>query len=168
MCGKEVSGFAAATPNLYQDKTFILCRSRTTTKRAVRIAEEMAGASGARVMWLEPDLHDSFVAWVSHLPYFVAATLMKRVSTAAAWNDTLWQVSGTGFRDTSRLSGSDAAMMADIVATNRAEIMISLRQYQSEMSALLEILARGEEGEIREWLIACEREHWRYRRRPGV
>ena len=115
MAGKETSGFGAATPDLFRQQTFILCHTERTTRHLEMSALRLIQLLGANPLLLPAALHDQMVASISHLPYLVAASLMR---TAAGLDDErLWPVSASGFRDTSRVSGTDPKMMLDILLT---------------------------------------------------
>ncbi|MCA9980594.1 MAG: prephenate dehydrogenase, partial [Anaerolineales bacterium] len=171
MCGKEVAGLPAATADLYDSQVFILTRNQRTDKVAETLAEQVVTAVGAHSLWLEPQKHDDMVAAVSHLPYLVSAVLMAVVapqatpSTAetAQGDERLWQVSASGFRDTARLSGSDAAMLRDILLTNQTAVLAQLRAYQKQFTAVQALIKRGDENEISAWLQARQGEYAQYR-----
>lgn len=164
MCGKEQAGLAAAEATLFEGATFVLCRGARTTPAAEALALAVVEAIGARPLFLEPATHDALVALVSHLPYLLAATLMELAATEASVDGHVWPVSASGFRDMTRLAGSDPQMMGDIVLTNRRAILACLRAYQGKLAALLELLETGDEGELTTWLVARQEEHARYRR----
>jgi prephenate dehydrogenase len=172
MCGKEVAGLAAAEAGLFAGQTFILCRSRRSDREAQSVAEAMVAAVGARPLWLAPDQHDRLVAQISHLPYFVAAALMADAALAAQSSDYLWQVSASGFHDTTRLAGSDPRMMRDIALTNRPAILAALLQYRRRLDEVLALLEKGDEDVLYQWLAARQAEHAAYvvakSVRPGV
>ncbi len=164
MCGKETAGLGAAEADLYRDQTFVLCRTARTTGAGEALAVALVEAIGARPRFLAPDEHDEVVALVSHLPYFVAAALMEQTAAAARENEHVWPVSASGFRDTSRLSGTSAGMLRDVVLTNRPAIVAQLRRYRDHLDDLVSLLADGDESEIEAWLAARQREHGVYRR----
>lgn len=164
MCGKETAGLAAAESDLFRGQTFVLCRTERTTPAGEALALAIVDAAGARPRFMAPGEHDDVVALVSHLPYFVAATLMEQAATAARQNDDVWPVSASGFRDTARLSGSNARMLRDVVLTNRPAILAQLRRYRDRVDDLISLLAAGDEEQIEAWLAARQREHGLYRR----
>jgi prephenate dehydrogenase len=159
MCGKETSGLASADGDLYRDRTFVLCRSRRTTLAAEETALALVAAVGARPVFLPAAEHDALVAAVSHLPYAAAAALMRLVTDEAAW-----EISASGFRDVSRLAGSDTRMMLDILMTNRPAILAALRDYQAELATLTVLLEAGDEPQLSEWVAAARVRHAAYRR----
>lgn len=163
MCGKETAGLTAAEATLYQGKTFVLCRTGRTTAAAEALVLSIVAAIGANPLFLEPVDHDQLVGLVSHLPYFVSALLMAEAAAAAEAEANVWPVSASGFRDTTRLAGSDPRMIRDITLTNRAAIVAQLREYQARLSHLLALLEEGSEAELEAWLAARQREHSLYR-----
>lgn len=164
MCGKETAGLTAADNTLYQDATFVLCRTVRTTTAAEALVLALVKAVGAVPLFLDPAGHDALVALVSHLPYFIAAALMAEAAAAAAEDDHVWPVSASGFRDTTRLAGSDPHMIRDIVLTNRSAILARLRAYQGRLAQLIALLEEGSATELEEWLAARQREHELYRK----
>lgn len=159
MCGKETAGITAATPDLYRGQTFILCRTERTTAAAEAIALQVVEAIGARPFFLEAEEHDRLVAAVSHLPVLLSAALMRHADS-----ERQWQVSASGFRDASRLSGSDPRMMLDILMTNRAAVLVALEEVDADLAELRRLLEQADEGGLSEWLAAAQVRHAAYRR----
>ncbi|MDT8307407.1 MAG: prephenate dehydrogenase dimerization domain-containing protein, partial [Anaerolineae bacterium] len=149
--------------NLYHDQTFILCSSARTNPAAAALAEALVAAAGAQPLWLGPLQHDRLVALVSHLPYFAAAALMAEAAAAARTGNHVWQVSAGGFRDTTRLAGSDPLMLRDISETNRDEILAALRAYARRLQEIITLLERGDREALLDWLAARQREHTQLR-----
>ncbi|HSM57393.1 MAG TPA: prephenate dehydrogenase [Candidatus Sulfomarinibacteraceae bacterium] len=164
MCGKETSGLPAAEATLFRDQTFVLCRTQRTTEALEVAVLSLLQALEARPLFLAPQQHDRLVGLVSHLPYLIASLLMAQVSAHAAEQGHTWQVSSSGFRDTTRLAGSDPGMMADIVRTNRTAITTWLRQYGERLDDLVQMLDNDDDEGLYEWLKARQGEHHAYRR----
>ena len=155
MCGREMTGFGAATADLYRGHIFVLCRNGRTTSDVELVANEIIGRLGAVPLLLSPQAHDEMVAATSHLPYLISAVLTQ---TVAAQNDKqLWQVSASGFRDMSRLSGSDPQMILDILLTNRTAVIEQIDAYQGQLIKLKQLLLRGEEKGLADWLAQTRR-----------
>ena len=117
MCGKEIAGFAAAEASLYRDRPFVLCPLERTTPEALAAARSLALAVGGRPIVVDPGVHDCAVAAISHLPYAVAATLVRTVDTSG--DELAWALAASGFRDTTAFAASDVDMMLDTLLTNR-------------------------------------------------
>jgi prephenate dehydrogenase len=163
MCGREVKGLAAAEPGLYEGQTFFLCRSRHTGPEAETLVEALVAAVGGLPWWIDPREHDRLVALVSHLPYFAAAALMAEAAAAASPGEQVWRAAAGGFRDSSRLAGSEPRMMGDIARTNRAAILAALRGYRSRIEEITDLLVREDDDALFAWLAARKWEYELYR-----
>jgi prephenate dehydrogenase len=161
MCGKEVAGFGAATPDLFRQQTFILCPTQRTTPHLEAMAYQLVADLGANPLFLPPALHDNMVAVVSHLPYMVAAALMR--NAAQLGDERLWPVSSSGFRDTSRVSGTDPRMMLDILLTNKTAVLQQIAQYQTQLAAVAALIAANDEAALLQWLTETQQAYWAYR-----
>jgi len=127
MAGKERSGFPSSDPDLFQGRPFILVPTPRTTPEAAERAEGLVRALGARPIWMDAEIHDRRVAWVSHLPYVVAMALVAAAEAAA--DPALWEIAASGFRDTTRVAASDPRMMGEVVRSNVDEIEAALETF---------------------------------------
>ncbi len=156
MCGKETSGLEAAEATLYHNKTFVLCPTPRSSRTALALALALIEAIGARPLILDPARHDRLAAVISHLPYMLSAALMQTAGAVSDTDPTLWQVAASGFRDTTRLAGSDPTMMADILLTNRAAVRLALTAYQAHLARLEALLQEADEAALLQALAAIQ------------
>ena len=162
MCGKETAGYRAADEELFRGQTFILSRNDRTTRQLETIALSLIELIGAKPLFLPADEHDQLVAAASHLPYLLSAALMHR---AAKMEDArVWPVSASGFRDTTRLAGSDPRMMLDILLTNRDAVLPQLAQYIADLESMFKLLDENDEAALYAWLEAAQQAYTAYRR----
>ena len=82
-------------------------------------------------------------------------------------DDYLWQTSASGFRDVSRLAGSDPRMLLDILLTNRTAVLDQLQEFQKELDSITELLEKLDEEALAAWLSEAQREHITYRKEKG-
>jgi prephenate dehydrogenase len=158
MCGKEVSGVAAADPALYEGRTFVLTPLPRTSPAAMELGHALVEAVGAHVLVLDPQRHDRLVAAISHLPYLLASGLVGTAERAATVDPMVWEVASSGFRDASRLAASDVTMMLDILLTNREAVLQTLEACGAQLRDLSQRLEAGDEEGLRHALAAaCDR-----------
>jgi len=150
MCGKESSGYAAADPAMYAGCTFALCETGRAEPDHRALIEDVVRAVGGNPYWVSAVEHDRNVAIISHLPYLLSMGLVAQVDVHPA-RDALFQLASTGFKDTTRLAGSDLAMMGDVLATNTDAIWRALSGLQSQLSTLLASFS-NDETDDRRWL----------------
>jgi prephenate dehydrogenase len=158
MCGKEKSGLEAADPALYKGCTFILSPLKRTSEEALALGCALAEAIGAHPLVLDPECQDFLVATVSHLPYLLACALVATADATTSADPAAWEIVAGGFRDTSRVAGSDVTMMVDILLTNREKVLQAVNVYQAKLRDLARLVASGDEGELRTTLGAIREE----------
>ena len=152
MCGKETSGIEVADGALYQGCTFILCPLPRTLECSLSLGRELAEAAGAHPLVLDGQRQDFLVGTVSHLPYLIACALVATADATTSADAAAWEIVAGGYRDTSRVAGSDVTMMLDILLTNRDEVLKAVGVYQAKLAGLARSLEDGDEGRLREAL----------------
>ena len=150
MCGKESSGIEVADPALYQGCTFILCPLARTSEDALSLGRELAEATGAHPLVLAGERQDFLVGTVSHLPYLLACALVATADATTSPDPAVWEIVAGGYRDTSRVAGSDVTMMLDILQTNREEVLKAVGAYQDQLASLARLLEEGDERRLRD------------------
>ena len=152
MCGKESSGIEVADPALYRGCTFILSPLPRTSGATLSLGRELAEAIGAHPLVLAGERQDFLVGTVSHLPYLLACALVATADATTSADPAAWEIVAGGYRDTSRVAGSDVTMMLDILLTNREDVLKAVRAYQAQLASLARSLEAGDEGDLRETL----------------
>ena len=152
MCGKETSGIEVADAALYQGCTFILCPLPRTLESSLSLGRELAEAAGAHPLVLDGQRQDFLVGTVSHLPYLIACALVATADATTSADAAAWEIVAGGYRDTSRVAGSDVTMMLDILLTNRDEVLKAVGVYQAKLAGLARSLEDGDEGRLRDAL----------------
>ncbi|MBC8448408.1 MAG: prephenate dehydrogenase/arogenate dehydrogenase family protein [Chloroflexi bacterium] len=161
MCGKEVSGLEVADAAIYQGRTFILCPLPRTSQAALALGRSLAKAVGAQPLVLEADRQDVLVATLSHLPYLLACALVATADATTSADPAAWEIVAGGFRDTSRVAGSDVTMMMDILLTNQEEVLKALRAFGTQLHNLTRLVEAGDEEEMRAALSRIRQERMR-------
>jgi prephenate dehydrogenase len=152
MCGKESSGIEMADPALYRGCTFILSPLPRTSEAALSLGRELAEATGARPLILDGERQDFLVGTVSHLPYLLACALVATADATTSPDPAVWEIVAGGYRDTSRVAGSDVTMMLDILLTNREEVLKAVHAYQVQLASLARLVGERDEPHLREAL----------------
>ncbi len=161
MCGREVGGFANSSAGLFRGQNFLLVETGRTTPTVRRVVVQLIQAAGAQPVLIDAARHDAVVAAVSHVPYLAAALLMQQAAETAVTTPEIWNIAASGFRDTSRLAGSNPTMMRDIVLTNRDVIAEQLLVYRGHLDALLAML--DDADRLAAWMQQQQEAHAAYR-----
>jgi prephenate dehydrogenase len=149
MCGKEVSGIEEADPELYRGCTFILTPLPRTSQAALALGCALAEAAGSQALVLEAERQDFLVATLSHLPYLLACALVATADATTSPDPAAWEIVAGGYRDTSRVAGSEVTMMLDILQTNRVEVLKAVETYQAHLGRLAHLLESADEEDLR-------------------
>ena len=161
MCGKETSGVSEADSALYRGCTFILCPLARTSKDALALGQELVQAAGGIPLILEGDRQDRLVATLSHLPYLLACSLVETADATTSSDCAAWEIVASGFRDTSRVAGSDVHMMLDILTTNRQAVLRSASVFRERFDRLVRLIDAGAEDELADALSHSRNERRR-------
>ena len=133
MAGNEGKGVAWADALLFENAVYVLTPTKLTPEPLVQSFSNVAELIGAKVLVLEPEIHDKIAAAISHLPQLVAVTLMNLISLHQKENPFYLQLAAGGFRDMTRIASSPYAIWEDIISTNSEEILKLIDEFISAM-----------------------------------
>lgn len=135
MAGKTESGPAAADAALFSGARWVVAPPRQAPPDAVDVVIGLAQLLGATPQFMDAEEHDAYVAAISHVPLMAATALFQMARASEAWPELSLLAAG-GFRDTTRLTGTEPVMTHDIAITNRAQIVHWLQRYREALRAL--------------------------------
>ena len=145
MAGKERGGAALADAALFRGAVWLFTDDAAWKRSAQSAAlvtawRKWVVAMGAKIIDLDPARHDELVAWVSHLPQFVATALSALLEDQVGDAPELKDVGGRGLREMTRLGASPFSMWRDIAHTNTAPIEAALFALEQRIANLRENL----------------------------
>jgi prephenate dehydrogenase len=164
MAGKELSGIAHASADLFHENTYALIaksselvvaglqtRSSSPANEAAPSPDSRVSAFvkilekiGARPLWLGAPQHDYAVGLASHLPQLAAVALAGFLYDRLDENGLPITLAGPGLRDSLRLAGSPYSTWRDIVLTNQEVLSAALDLFARRLDDLREKLATRE------------------------
>lgn len=141
IAGTEKTGVAASYAELFENRRVILTPLSDTDRQATDTVRTMWTYAGAEVEELPVEHHDEVLAATSHLPHVLAYTL---VDTLAKLEDRteIFRFAAGGFRDFTRIAGSDPTMWHDICLANEEAILKMINQFSQELAQLTEAISR--------------------------
>jgi prephenate dehydrogenase len=142
IAGTEHSGVAAAEASLFQGHRIILTPEPETGAAAVARVRSLWVAVGAEVVTMATDVHDRVLAAGSHLPHVLAYCLVDMLVRRDDHRE-IFQCAAGGFRDFTRIAGSDPVMWRDICLANRKALVEALGQYAVDLNALTQAIEQG-------------------------
>ncbi len=140
LCGSEKSGAQFSNPKLYQGELCLITSS--SRKKAVRKIKQLWQSLGSRVEFVDSEFHDKVLSFVSHLPHLISFSLTHSVP-----KDYL-KFSSKSFKDLTRISKSPSCVWAEIFLSNRANILIDLKQFQKTLASFGKLIKNGDKKKI--------------------
>jgi prephenate dehydrogenase len=149
MAGKERGGAALGDANLFRGAVWLFtddpCWQRSThSAELIKDWREWVAAMGSKTLDLDPARHDELVAWVSHLPQFVATALSALLEEEVGDAPELKDVGGRALREMTRLGASPYSMWRDIALTNTEAVQAVLLALEQRVAHLRENLRTPE------------------------
>jgi prephenate dehydrogenase len=148
LAGREVSGLAHATADLYVGCLWIL------TPIAARLQDCLVPshynllaalkAIGARVVFSTPIEHDRTLAYTSHLPQLLSTALALTLESAFGGGNPALQAHAGGLQSMLRLAGSEPAMWEQIAASNQQNLAAALESMETQLRTLRQSLGSPE------------------------
>lgn len=144
MAGTAYSGIDAAVSGLFAGNPYVLTPLETTPATAVRVVEEIVRSLTSRIYFCRPEDHDRAVAWISHLPVLVSASLIEACmsETDPTVLELAQQLASSGFRDTSRVGGGNPELGVMMARYNRESLLRSLITYRHNLDELIQVIER--------------------------
>lgn len=150
VAGSHLTGPEPADADLFRGRPFVLCPTSLTSPETIDRALALVSDVGAVPSLMAATQHDRALAAVSHLPQVLSSLLALQPAERT--------LSGTGYRDMTRLAASDPAMWRDILLFNRVNVLESLATFRASLDDLTQtltledadhlerLLARGRDG----------------------
>ena len=139
MAGNSESGIAAFEKGLFADRPYVLTPTPATVPVAIETVAELIRSLDCIIHYATPAQHDLAVAWISHLPIMVSASLMTAClhETDPKILDFAKKFASTGFKDTSRVGAGNPEMGMMMAEYNRDAVLKSLYQYRDRLDSMI-------------------------------
>ena len=139
MAGTSEAGLDAAQANLFVDRPYVLTPLASTPSDAVARVAEIVRSLRATLYHCDPHQHDRAVAWISHLPVMVSASLIQACLSESDLTvaDLAQHFASSGFRDTSRVGGGNPELGTMMAQYNREALLRSLQAYRQQLDQFI-------------------------------
>ncbi|MBD0315163.1 MAG: prephenate dehydrogenase/arogenate dehydrogenase family protein [Nitrospiraceae bacterium] len=147
IAGKEKTGVAAASAQLFAGARCIITPTAKTDARALEQIRQLWQETGALVLTMEPHLHDQILGAVSHLPHAAAFAMMNALADLRDRHLSALDLashSGGGLRDATRIAASSPEMWRDIFLWNRDNVVSFIDGYARALEELKQLIQAGD------------------------
>jgi prephenate dehydrogenase len=143
MAGKEVSGAEHAEAQLFSGAVWLFTPRAPfmpETGAATLEFRALVEGFGCRTLEMEAGRHDELLAWVSHLPQFLATALSALLEDKFGGDSELRAIGGRALREMTRLGSSPYSMWRDVAFTNAQHVKETLLALEQRLAHLRENL----------------------------
>ncbi len=148
MAGKETSGIASASADLFAMANLVIVLSDKTDKDAVNAVKEYAKAMRfGKIVECTAEAHDKKIAITSQLAHVVSNAYVKSPQVADCDGFT-----GGSFQDMTRIAGVDEEMWSELYFYNREYLLTELNGLIANLERYKTALENQDENAMRETL----------------
>jgi prephenate dehydrogenase len=141
MAGSEHSGLIHAKADLYEKRLCILTPPKFVSDVSTEYITKLWHSINMHTIVIDASSHDNILSYLSHTPHILSSLLVNW----AAENSVIQKhteassvpLTGGGFRDMSRIAGSNPDMWDAIIQTNKEYILNSLLDYRGKLDQLV-------------------------------
>ena len=140
MAGTEYSGPEAAIPNLFTNRTMVLCDVKNSDEDALELVESVVDALQMRLVYMNAEEHDLHTAYVSHISHITSFALALTVLKKEKEQGRIFELASGGFESTVRLAKSSPDMWVPIFKHNRNNVMDVLEEHIHQLEQMKQLL----------------------------
>lgn len=152
MAGSEINGIKGAKPDLFKGAHWILCPDANTPAEHFQRLHTLICGLGARVVSLDREDHDAAVAVVSHVPHFVASSLVTLASRHADDQQALMRLAAGGFKDSTRIAAGSPRLWCGIAFDNASALCSGLSEMTGILDSFREAIEMGDKERVTQLL----------------
>ena len=111
--------------------------SKTNSNALVKLTN-LLNSMRCDIYKASPQEHDEAVSLISHLPIFVASSLIKTAHTEQNKSllDLTQKFAARGFSDTTRVGGGNPNLGLDLAENNQQNILNAIREFKNNINEL--------------------------------
>ncbi|WP_008825406.1 prephenate dehydrogenase [Haloplasma contractile] len=154
MAGSEKSGFVHSSSNLFENAPFLLVPNNIFLDDSSDFIQWLKLLK-VRPIIMNGEDHDLKVGYISHLPHLISTAIINTISHNTVNPKDIMNLSGGGFKDTTRIAESDPNLWTDIYLNNRRLSQV-LDAFIREMESLKELLANNDYQPLYNYLLEAK------------
>ena len=144
IAGLEKSGPEHGFSKLFDNRYCILTPYEKNENAMISI-KDMWESIGMKIEIMNADRHDRVLAMTSHIPQLIAFSVVGTATELEShMRDEVIKYSAAGFRDFTRLAGSDPIMWRDIYNKNKDAVLEMLGRFSEDLSTYQKAIRNGD------------------------
>ena len=143
MAGNEYQGVNSGTLDLLKNAKWIITPTPKTAEVSIQVLTKLITSMKCEAISTTPKNHDKATSLISHLPIFLASSLIQTVDNT---NDHIvrtiaQKIASTGFADTSRVGGGNPELGSDLAEFNYENILNGIKELKSNLEDFEKLIA---------------------------
>ena len=149
MAGREQKGVDSGFESLLDNAKWIITPTSKTNLDSVNTLSNLITSMKCQIIKATPKEHDEAVSLISHLPIFVASSLIKTayIEKNKSLLDLTQKIAATGFSDTTRVGGGNPNLGLDLAVNNQKNILNAIKRFKNNINEL-EAIIKNENWEL--------------------
>ena len=136
IAGIEKSGPEYGFKELFQNR-FCILTPLNENDSAIEPVKKMWQAFGMQIECMKAERHDRVLAMTSHVPQLIAYSIVATATELEEhMREEVIKYSAAGFRDFTRLAGSDPVMWRDVYLLNKDFVLEMLGRFTEDLTSL--------------------------------
>ena len=138
MAGTEQKGVDSGFESLLNNAKWIITPTSKTNLAAVNTLSHLITSMECKIFKTSPKEHDEAVSLISHLPIFVASSLIKTANSQKnkALLDLTKKIAASGFSDTTRVGGGNPNLGLDLATNNQRNILNAIKEFKNNINEI--------------------------------
>ena len=149
MAGTEERGVDSGFESLLENAKWVITPTSKTNSSSLKILSNLINSMQCEICEASPKEHDKAVSLISHLPIFVASSLIKTANTDKNKSllDLTQELAATGFADTTRIGGGNPNLGLDLAMNNQTNILKAIKDFKNNINEI-EALIKDKNWEL--------------------
>ena len=136
IAGLEKSGPEFGFAKLFENR-FCIITPINNDLDVIKKISNFWNSIGMQIQMMDAEHHDRVLAMTSHIPQLIAYSIVATATELESHlKDEVIKYSAAGFRDFTRLAGSDPIMWRDIYSKNKEAVLEMLGRFTEDLSRL--------------------------------
>ena len=138
MAGTEEKGVESGFESLLENAKWIITPTEKTNTTALNTLSKLINSIQCVICKASPEDHDKAVSLISHLPIFVASTLIQtsNVDNNKSLLELTQSIAATGFLDTTRVGGGNANLALDLAMNNQKNLLNAIKKFKKSLNEI--------------------------------
>ncbi len=149
MAGTEEKGVESGFESLLENAKWIITPTSKTNSNSLKTLSNLITSMQCEICKASPKEHDEAVSLISHLPIFVASSLIKTANADKNKSllDLTQRLAATGYADTTRVGGGNPNLGLDLAINNQTNILKAIKDFKKNINEI-EALIKDNKWEL--------------------